>query len=345
MTSATDIKISVLIITRNRSFILGDCLDALRPQIDENKHEVVVVDSSEDNKTKDLIKNYPWVQYHQISLPLGTRPQSYSYGAKQCSGEIAMLLDDDAIVLPNWLETLETCFDDPAVGIAGGRVLPREGVLISECNSLDPIGVLTSDGRIISNLYIDCGSRREVNVLRGCNMAVRKLLLEQMNFFDPRFRGQNCRVEDDICLWVKRLGFKVIYEPKAVVRHLAEERPDIPRSEYNMCSEFYVWRNTVWLYVKHFGLVNSVIPKVAFVTPFLTCLRRVFNDSLKRPKITRQSIRYIPSALAGIAGGFWGLFMSIVYLLGERMSGKLGACPKLKAGQLSFFRKEAGLVL
>lgn len=328
------ILISIVIITRNRSFILGDCLKALHPQVDFSKHEVIVVDSSEKDDTAFLIKNFPWVNYHRITLPLGTRPQSYSYGGKISKGEIVALLDDDAIVFPGWLERIEAAYADSKIGAAGGRVLGREDVQITEEQRKLPVGLINSKGRIFSNLFIDTGRTIEIDVLRGCNMSVRRDLLEKMPYFDSRFRGQNCRVEDDICLWVKRMGYKVLYDPQCTVRHLAEERPDVPRSEYNATSEFYVWRNTAWLYAKHFGLTFETIFFVGIKTPVLTCLRRVLSGSFKNPRITRESLRYLPASAAGIWGGLWGLMMSVLYLLNDKMFsqkslpkiGKKGIC-------------------
>lgn len=336
--------VSVVIITRNRSFILGDCLKALEPEIERNRHEVVVVDSSEDHKTADVVKNFDWVKYHRISLPLGTRPQSYSHGAQLGQGEIIALLDDDAIALPGWLAQLESCFADPRVGVAGGRVLPKEGVPLPKVKGNEAIGVINLAGKFISNLYIDTGHSVEVDVVRGCNMAARKLLLEKMNYFDARFRGQNCRVEDDICLWVKRMGYKVVFEPKAVVRHLAEERPDIPRSEYSARSEFYVWRNTAWLYAKHFGLHPKILFTVSFLTPFRECVRRVMGGSFKKPRITRDGMHYLPAALAGVSGGIWGLLMSCLYRLQDSVTNKRISQPHLISKQLVLFHPKASMV-
>lgn len=322
---------SVLIITRNRSLILGHCLDALRPQIDSARHEVIVVDSSEKEDTTQLIQKYPWVSYHRIELPLGTRPQSYTYGAERAQGEIVALLDDDAIVHPGWLLSLENCYEDEKVGAAGGRVLAKQesGVRNQETEKRDDlsptsyllppvINRVLPDGRIVSNLYLDPGHQVEVDTLRGCNMSVRKDLLAKVGYFDARFRGQNCRVEDDACLGIKRLGYKIIFEPKAVVTHLAEERPDIPRSEFSARSEFYVWRNTVWLYIKHFGFTPSTILRVGILTPIRICLRRVLGGSFKKPKMTQDGLHYLPAALAGIWGGIWGLVMSMVYTLQDQ---------------------------
>jgi cellulose synthase/poly-beta-1,6-N-acetylglucosamine synthase-like glycosyltransferase len=304
-------KISVLIITRNRSFVLPQCLDSLKPEITP-EHEVVVIDSSTDGRTQSLIRHYPWLRYKRIFLPPGTRPESYSAGAQMCRGEIIALLDDDAIVHPGWLEALSACYENPETGAAGGRILAPEQNLLTPEVPL-PVGLVNSKGGFASNFYQETGTRLFVDSLRGCNMSVRRRLLEEMNYFDARFRGQNCRVEDDICFWVRRMGYKIVFEPEAVVTHLAEERPDIPRSEFNMRSEFYVWRNTVWLFVKHCGWKWKTILQPAFVLPAVMGLRRVLGGSFKRPFPNRQSLRYFPAAMAGIAGGLWGLWRSAFY--------------------------------
>ncbi|MBI4430616.1 MAG: glycosyltransferase [Candidatus Omnitrophica bacterium] len=333
----TNVNISILIITRDRHYVVGECLEALHPQLDFNRHEVVVVDSSPARDTENIMSKFSWARYFRISLPLGTRPQSYSFGARQCRGKIIAMLDDDSIVFPAWLERIETLYNDQKIGAVGGRVLPKnwDNKRVDKKEDGAPIGLLSSSGDIMSNLYLDPELSREVDILRGCNMSVRRNLLEQMNYFDHRFRGQNCRVEDDICLWVRRMGFKVIFEPKAVVCHRAEERPDIPRSEFNLRSEFYVWRNTVWLYAKHFGLFRKTMVKIGLSKPLLTCFRRVFGGSLKSPRVNHESFKYLPAACAGIVGGIWGVLMSCIYYLQDRVFARAhSGIPKFGEGNL-----------
>lgn len=313
-------KFSILIITRNRNFIIRDCLEALEKELDHNRHEVVIVDSSEMDDTQNIVKDFAWVKYFRIVLPLGTRTQSYTYGAKKCTGDVVVLLDDDSIVFEGWLAEIEKCYEHENVGAAGGRVLPKDTSTLKYPEGDVDIGVLTDEGRIVSNLFIDTEKNINVDTLRGCNMSLRRSVLEKCDFFDNRFRGQNCRVEDDVCLWAKRMGYDVVFNPKAVVCHLAEERPDVPRSEFNARSEFYVWRNTVWLYVKHFGFCLPLIFRVGCLTPARIGFRRVLGGSFKKPSLSKQSMSYLPAATAGLVGGLWGILMSVYYNLTKGLS-------------------------
>lgn len=301
-------KTSVLIITKNRSFVLGDCLSKIHPQIEASKHEVVVVDSSEDDQTEKLVKQFPWVNYHRIQLPPGTRPQVYSYGAKVSRGEIIALLDDDSMVYPGWLDALEACYEDFNVGAARGRVL-----------SPVPKSTVTS---------------YEPGMLFGCNMSIRKSILERIHYFDSRFTGQNIRVEDDVCMWAKRLGYKVIFEPKATVLHLAVKRPDIARSNLNLKAEFFARRDTVWFYMKHFKFSPSMLLHVTLRVPLIRAARHILGGNLRKPRLTMNSFHYILPAAAGLLGALWGAIVTCFYCVKDAAGSQKSSVRKLDGKDL-----------
>ncbi|GEM_PF-581657 len=318
-TKQSQTRVSVLIITRNRESVIEGALKKLYGQIDFTRHEVIVVDSSEANETEKLMKNYDWIRYYHIHLPLGTRPQSYSYGAQVSRGEIVAFLDDDARVHPGWLEALERCYDDPLVGAAGGRVLstePRSSV--TEYNPSVQIGRVLPSGSILSNLHLDSGMRLEVDTVRGCNMSARKDLLEKIGYFDPRIKSPNMRVEDDVCIGIKRLGYKIIYEPKATVLHLAAKRPDALRT-VNLKNEFNSSHNTAWFYLKHFRFHPMLLFNVTFLEPINKGIRRMVGGSFRRPQFSFRNLGYLLPTAAGLLGAWWGVVASLSYGLQDRL--------------------------
>ena len=60
------------------------------------------------------------------------------------------------------------------------------------------------------------------------------------------------RIETDHCLSIREAGLKVMYHPGMTAVHLAKPRPDMsersPRWQRNEI------RNTIYLFLKHFGL-------------------------------------------------------------------------------------------
>ncbi len=309
-------KCSVLIITKNRAKVLAGCLPALVPQLG-NSHELVIVDSSENDDTQALIQRYPQARYFRVQLGPGTRPQSYSYGAARCTGDVVALIDDDAIPHARWIDELLRLYSDSAIGAVGGRVLSNnpESAIPAHVKP-EEVGSVRPDGRVRAHCYWDGPDPLEVDTLRGCNMSVRRSLFDRIGYFDNRYTGQNCRVEDDICLRIKRAGHKVMYNPKAVVTHLAAERVDVPRASDSPRSVFYVARNTVYLYLKNVGWRPKLLWHLLVWNPLIDGARYSLIGGLKR--FRGISPHGIWLALVNWWGCWVGLGASIAALVSPR---------------------------
>ncbi len=109
--------------------------------------------------------------------------------------------------MENWLEELVVPFDNAAVGAVGGAILPfNEKSLISEY-----LGVS------LFMRYPRYGKRKQVKGFPSCNLAVRKTLTE--NGFDTNVFTTYGGEDKDICFRVIERGYRVVFEPKARIRH------------------------------------------------------------------------------------------------------------------------------
>ncbi len=296
---------SVLIITKNRAAVLPQCLEGLLPQLRDG-HELVVVDSSENDETQRIMARHPAARYFRVQLGPGTRPQSYSFGAAQCRGDVVALLDDDAIPHPGWLDTLLALYADPTVGAAGGRVVsnnpesePSVGI------SSDDVGRVLLTGRIRSHCDFDGTTAFDVDTLRGCNMSVRRALFDRIGYFDSRYTGQNCRVEDDVCVRIQHAGYRVVFHPKAVVTHLTAERQDVPRASDHPRAIFYVARNTVYFYIKNFGWRPRLLWYVLVWNPLVDGARYALRGGVRH--FHGVSMKGLRLALINLWGSWVGL--------------------------------------
>jgi cellulose synthase/poly-beta-1,6-N-acetylglucosamine synthase-like glycosyltransferase len=179
-------------------------------------------------------------------------------GLTASRSDVVAFIDDDAEARPDWVELLETTFADPKVGAVGGRdELHLDGVLIPSRPKAH-VGRISWYGRVIGNHHLGDGPRREVDVLKGCNMAVRRRLV---NGVSPALLGPyTYRWEDDLCAQVRRQRATVIYDPKIRVVHMAA-RPLNARVEVSSAGAFisahnlafvqfrYLsgWRRVAWL--------------------------------------------------------------------------------------------------
>ena len=137
-------------------------------------------------------------------------------------GRIILLIDDDAIAPPDWLERHRTHYLDPTVGAVGGPAdnfhpdgtpFPRRAV--------EPVGRVTAAGRILGNMYdqpIAWRSRppRDVDALVGYNLSLRRAAFDR---FETGLRPYWNLFELDACYQVKARGYRVRFDFGLVVEH------------------------------------------------------------------------------------------------------------------------------
>jgi len=96
-------KITVVIVTRNRSNSLKRCLEALVGQTIQ-PYEIIVVDSSWDN-TKEVVLSFrDRLPVHYIFEKELGRPAARNRGLKRAKGDIVAFTDDDCQPFPDWIE-------------------------------------------------------------------------------------------------------------------------------------------------------------------------------------------------------------------------------------------------
>lgn len=218
--------ISVVIASKDREVFLRDCLNSLMNQTYRN-FEVIVVDDGikprHDRRTNSVIQRY-LKNGMNIKLlinknSIGT-PRSLNRGVSESQGYVVVFTDDDCITNENWLTQLSKAYSQRDVASVGGKVIPVEfdSIWSLKSSTTSIIGKVTWDGMVIGNF--DKGNKTVfVDCLSGANMSFRKELLIKVGGFDSTYDGNAYRFETDLCLKIRRLGIKIVYNPNAVVYH------------------------------------------------------------------------------------------------------------------------------
>jgi GT2 family glycosyltransferase len=237
------VQLSVVIVTYNRCKDLSECLNSLL-RLAEPPSEIIVVDSSSTDGTHELAKNYP---LKLININERSMVKARNIGFRHAKNEIVAYLDDDVVVGENWLKYILEPYRDKCVGGVVGRVIPYDD---SEVVYLPTrhyaIGKVFNNGLILGNFDIPTRDPIEVDTLIGCNMAFRRELLLKTGGFDENFRGSCFRDDTDISLRLKRLNYKLIYHPKAIVRHKFKGK--------TVNNKWFYWTmyNHTYFYIKNF---------------------------------------------------------------------------------------------
>ncbi len=259
--------VSIVIITRNRPKVLEQCLNKIYQQKRDNIFEIIIVDSSDNHDTKEIVKNQksPIKKYIQIFDGRNNMPQARNAGLTYANGEITAFLDDDSMATKEWLKEIAKGYSENYVGAVGGRIIDRTD---KKKASVPYIGKFDKSKLFFySNFFLTPDSNINVDWLRGCNMSFKTRLLKDLGGFDENYIGDNSMEEMDICARVQDAGYRIIFNPRAVVNHLACKREDYLRDYQDPRISFYRSRNRTYYLLKRFGLKTSFL-RIFIKEPF-----------------------------------------------------------------------------
>ena len=97
--------VSVVVVTMNRPGHVQTCLDRLAAQV-PRPDQVIVIDASPDDRTRDVVARHPGVLYRRNELGYGHMTASRNIGLAAATGDVVSFIDDDAFAHPGWLAGL-----------------------------------------------------------------------------------------------------------------------------------------------------------------------------------------------------------------------------------------------
>jgi cellulose synthase/poly-beta-1,6-N-acetylglucosamine synthase-like glycosyltransferase len=234
-------KVSVLIPSWRRPHALRRCLDAVEGQA-RRPDELILPIRAEDVETRAMLAE----RRPGFPVRLATPPEpgviaAINAALDQVEGDVVVLTDDDTIPRRDWLERIEAHFlSDATLGGLGGRDRIIEDGREVKVASQPAVGRVLWFGRVVGNHHLGFGQAREVDILKGANMALRRDALGERRL-DPALRGRG--VEDhweiDLSLGLRRAGWKLLYDPAVLVDHYREARFGTQRAELASAGDRY----------------------------------------------------------------------------------------------------------
>jgi len=177
-----------------------------------------------------------------------------------CSGNVIVFLDDDAEAHRDWLERLSAFYVDPSIGGVGGRYLNYFNGVPQYLPPADVAGKLYWYGRYVGNMYKDFKPGRPIFVdcLMGGNMSYRVSLAKEC--LPERVLNQNVAFhwELDMALKIKKRGYRIVYDPAAVVDHHSAPRRISGMRTPNYEGIYYANYNFAYIIMRHFNLLRRL---------------------------------------------------------------------------------------
>lgn len=230
-------RLSIVIPGYNCAKTIEESLQAcLNQDYPQDLYEIIFVDDGSEDNTKELVGKYP-VRYifQKHSGPAKARNR----GWKEAVGEIILFTDSDCVPDKRWIKNLVKNFSDERVGAVGGSYgIKNQQNLLASCIHAEI-------------LWRHHKMHREVKTLGSYNLALHKEVLIKLNGFDETYLSSSGE-DNDLCYRLLEKGYKLIFEPNALVYHYYPEKI-FPYLRHQFWHGY--WR--VKLYKKHFRMVKG----------------------------------------------------------------------------------------
>lgn len=188
--------ISIIIVVKN-DHAIADTLEHLFAERAETPFEVIVVDTSDPARLKDVREMYPQARWDQFPVSnRRTTPEQRNRGLELARGDIIAFIDANCIPAPGWIDAIAASIQD-GKDIVCGPVRDRNQ------DNLVHYAPTHTKGR-----YVDDCTTISVGLTRG--------VIERIGGFDSSFSfGQDI----DFFWRATDADYRIWYDPKVAIEH------------------------------------------------------------------------------------------------------------------------------
>jgi len=211
--------VSIIVPVFNKWEHTHSCLTAIYMHTGGIPYEVILADDASSDETRNIEKYFSNIRVNLNSKNLGFLLNCNA--AAQCArGKYLVFLNNDTNVQDEWLKhLLDTAESDEQVGLVGPMLLYPNGRL------QEAGGIIWSNGEGWNYGCQDDHPERseynyfkEVDYISGACILVRREIWNKLKGFDERFAPAYYE-DTDLAFGVRKLGYKVVYQPKSRVIH------------------------------------------------------------------------------------------------------------------------------
>jgi hypothetical protein len=227
--------LSIVIVSWNTKKLLDECLASIFRETKNLNFEIFVVDNNSSDGTAEMIKEkYPQTRLIKNKENCGFAAAN-NQAMKLATGKYILVLNPDTIFKNNaaglGIITLEKY---PEAAILGPKTFNADGS-IQRTVRRDPsfaaaalimtkLQHIFPRNKSLENYYcadFDYSREIEAEQVQGSFMLLRSEAAKKLNFFDEKFFIWFEEV--DLCLRVRRAGYKILYSPEAEIIHYGGE--------------------------------------------------------------------------------------------------------------------------
>jgi GT2 family glycosyltransferase len=218
-------RTTIVIPTRNRRVLLEECIESIRPAVERQDAEIMVVDNdSLDLKTLDYLAEIDGNIATVLRVPGHFNfPRMNNRAARAASGDILCLLTNSKALDDAWLDELLGRIAAEDVGAVGALLIWPSGVIQHGGVVLGPGFAATH--AFNDRLGTDIGYGDLLRVAHECSAVTAACLMTRRRDYlhvggmDETLFPVNFN-DVDYCLKLRALGKRIVFTPHAMLMHL-----------------------------------------------------------------------------------------------------------------------------
>jgi GT2 family glycosyltransferase len=269
--------VSIVIVNWNACNYLRDCVGSIIEQTKASFEVIVVDNASSDGSQAMLETEFPGVRTILNSANRGFAAGN-NQGIKVARGRYVLLLNPDTLILDGAIDTCVAYADTlKDVGVLGCQVLEDETTIQKTCFKFpSPLNILLNALGLTAKFpksrffgrakmgWWDRRDEREVDVVSGMFMLVRRQALERVGPMDERYFM--FAEEADWCYRFWRMGWRCLFTPRARIMHLEGGGRSTQRSPA-VSTKMYVQlqKSLLLFHRKNRGLLSWTCAKLVYL--------------------------------------------------------------------------------
>ncbi len=300
-------RLFIILVNYKQSELTRGCIDSIHASSYKDFQIITVDNESSESSYEALRKGDPNTEVipSKENLGFGGGNNLGIEHALRHGADLILLLNNDTVVEQDLLRTLvETADSHPDAGVIGASILYDD----------DHTKLWYAGGRLdvdkALGTHIGMGAEAalageevvDTDFVTGCCLLTRRKVIEKIGSLDKDFF---LYLEDaDFCVRAKAAGYRVLYQPKAILYHKVSHSTN--------------WDSPVYVY---FNLRNKILFLRKHSRPSRWILRLPYLAYFYTRQLTRLTLKHHDFRAARAA--LWGLKDGLANYTGELGEGRL----------------------
>jgi GT2 family glycosyltransferase len=271
--------VSIIILNYNGNEFLENCIESIFRET-KQKYELIIVDNNSPDKSGEKFsKKYESCKFILNKKNLGVS-EGLNIGIRNSNGTHIVLLNNDLIVAPKWLDYLFEAYEEKGNGLYQPKFLKmKDKNIIDSAGNLISIfgfGFSREKGRKDNFQY---NTIEEIGFAAGTCLFCSKEIFDKIGLFDEKLFAYN---EDLDLGWRARLlNYKSYFVPKSIVYHHGS-------AQWKWSGEkFYLLERNRWIVL----LSNYSIKTILKLLPSLLIIEFVLLVFFMKKKMLIKKIK------------------------------------------------------